>query len=87
MSYLNRADPYDPRNRLTHHGLLDLEVTVGAGISDPGAYVQRLTTAAPDVRLSPFTHWWSETVIKDQGGQMWSREDVVLELANRLHTK
>lgn len=89
ISYLNTADPLDPRNLLSHHGLLVIKMTIprsGQATFDPstgegGQYVPALGDGP--VRLSPFQHWWHEIVIKDQAGTTWTRKQIVLELANK----
>jgi hypothetical protein len=85
MSYLNTAAPFNPRNLMSHTGLVMMKLTTGPDPNAGGEYVPLLGEGSPEHqnRPSPFTHWWQELVIKDNQGNTWTRQDVVLELANK----
>ena len=35
------------------------------------------------LRVVPFEQWWNEVVIKDRGGNTFTRKDIVLTMANK----
>jgi len=82
MSYLNTANEYNPHNLMNHTGLVSLQVTSGGPGIGEARYVAMLGDRPGPFRMSPFSHWWAETVIKVDN-ETWSRKDVVLQLANK----
>jgi hypothetical protein len=76
IKFVDSADKYDPKNLLTHHGLLMLIM---------GKNVRQL---APQLELSKikytsFDNWWNlDIVLSDQKKNTFTRKKIILELAN-----
>lgn len=80
-SFLNSAIPYDPRNLLSHHGLVGLRIGGGVG----GSYYAPLGDGPP-VRVHKFVRfpeWWNEIVIVDGKKQRFNRRELILALSNK----
>lgn len=80
MGFLNTAYPYNPKNLLSHHGLIGLRMENG-----------RSSYWAPKGDASPgrphkyvlFPDWWNDVVVVDSRGARFNRRDLVLALANQ----
>lgn len=84
MAFLDTSLPIDPRNLLSHGGLVVMQMTAGQGAS----WIPRLAVPGPPVpgaepRLVPFGTWWKKKVMKDHKGALWSRAQMVLAIANK----
>lgn len=84
MPFLDTSLPIDPKNLLSHGGLVVMQMTTGRGAS----WVPRVAVPGPPVpgaepRLVPFGTWWTQDVMKDHNGKLWSRARMVLAIANK----
>lgn len=84
MAFLDTSLPINPRNLLSHGGLVVMQMTAGHGAS----WVPRFVVPGPPVpgaeaRLVPFGTWWKENIMKDHNGALWSRDRMVLAIANK----
>ncbi|HSH58607.1 MAG TPA: hypothetical protein VK988_02990 [Acidimicrobiales bacterium] len=84
MAFLDTSLPINPRNLLSQGGLVVLQMTAGLGAT----WVPRFAVPSPpvpgaDPRLVPFGTWWTEDVMKDHNGTLWSRARMVLAIANK----
>jgi hypothetical protein len=75
------AHPIPGNLLLAHDGLVVMKMTSGVG----GSFVPRLEvpgseTNNPDLR---FSEWWQQMVLRDAKGRTWTRERLVLDLANK----
>lgn len=81
LGYVNTAIPFNPANLLTHHGL------VGIGVGPKGPAYWAPLEKGPRPRYghppSSFEDWWSQVVINDKSGGIFTRKDLVLALANK----
>jgi hypothetical protein len=74
LQFISLAIPNRSSNLGPYWGLLDVEITAGT-------YVPKLDQVAP--RPMPFGEWWQEPVLKDGDGNLYSRSELVLALANK----
>lgn len=84
MRFVDTSLPINPRNLLSHGGLVIMRTTVGLGAS----WVPRLAVPGPPVpgaepRDTTFGIWWTEPVMKDHNGASWSRSRMVMAIANK----
>jgi hypothetical protein len=80
LAYVNTANAHNPRNLLSHHGL------VGFRFGPDGARYFAPLGDGPPSRNRPratFADWWGEKVIVDNAGGIFTRKDLVLALANK----
>lgn len=75
LSFLNSAIPYNEANLLSHTGL-----TVIAA-SPRGANYEPLGNAAYK-EWQIFDKWWEDIVIRDKNGHLFSRKDIILNIAD-----
>jgi len=76
MGFLNTAYVHDPKNLLSHHGLVGMQL--GAGGNRYFAPLDRRPS-----KYVFFPDWWNEIVITDNKKIVFCRRDLVLALANR----
>lgn len=82
IGFYDTASDYDPRNVLTHWGLLIIRLTTGIGAE----YVAPLDNLPPSrVRegKASFNEWWNKIVFKDSTGNIFTRWDLIKTLANK----
>lgn len=81
LKYVNTAMPFDAANLLAHHGL------VGFGFAPKGPSYWAPLDKGPPTRYnrpaSTFDDWWSQVIIDDKSGGVFTRKDLVLALANK----
>jgi len=85
MSFLDTADPIDPRNMLTTLGLCMVQMTTG-GDGPSARYVPYLGDAPRQPRWRPFDEWWMQPVSRahtGSGNLDVSRRRYVLSLADK----
>jgi hypothetical protein len=76
QDFVDTAHPYNPRNLLSHHGL------VGMKLGRETSYVAFLDE--PPRRLVKFSDWWdSNLIIADRRGGSFTRRGLVLALSNK----
>lgn len=79
MAFCDTANPVNPRNLLTHFGLVSMHV--GAKGDD---YVAMLDGSPRGEGMSvPFDAWWTSPVVVDTQRRHLSRRDIVLAVANQ----
>lgn len=80
-SFLNSATPYNPKNLMSHHGLVGLRVSSGTG----STYYAPLAEDSPNRpnKYVKFPDWWNATIIADSRKQKFNRREVVLALSNK----
>lgn len=78
--YLDTATDLDPKNLMSHHGLVGLRI--GGG---DGSYFAPLADTMPEQpsKYILFPTWWNKVVIKDSNKNTFSRRELVLALANK----
>jgi hypothetical protein len=74
LQFLTLALPNKSYNRGPYHGLLDIDLA-------NRVYVPKLDQVPP--RPISFRDWWSDAVLKDGDGTLYTRRDLVLALANK----
>lgn len=79
--FYDTADPWDPRNLLTHQGLVAMRLSLGGGSAD-AAYDATLDEGL-NKRMVPFEDWWDRIVFVDDDRNKLTREDLVLTVANQ----
>lgn len=80
-SFLNSAIPYNPKNLVSHHGLVGLRVGGDAGISYHAPLRSR-STSRP-YKYVKFPDWWNENVIVDSKKNTFNRRQLILSLCNK----
>lgn len=79
LDCLDTAFPYDPKNLLTHNGLVCMRVAAGSARCIPF-----LDTSYKKENYLKFGNWWFDAiVIKDHSGNTYSRKDIVLFISNK----
>lgn len=80
-SFFNTATPYDPKNLMSHHGLVGLRIGGDSG----GSYYAPLGDGPPSrtYKFVKFPEWWNESVIVDGKKQKFNRRELVLALSNK----
>jgi hypothetical protein len=85
-SFLSTATPYNPRNLFPiHHGLVSVRLE-HLGDSANASYRPLVETGGfgpVPPRWCHFSKWWKEIVIKDEEGNTFSRQALVLFVANQ----
>ena len=75
IPYVDTADKYDPRNLLTHHGLLMLTFHKNGDLSPQ--------LALSNLKYTFFNNWWNlDIIISDQKKNLFTRSEIILNLAN-----
>ena len=76
MYYRDSANEYDPKNLMSHHGL------VGLKISNEGtSYYAQLEKR--DCTFKTFDSWWEKIIISDKNKKQFTRKKLILALANQ----
>jgi hypothetical protein len=87
LRWKDTAQPIDPTNLLPTNGLAVAHVTGGgqSGTGYEARYVPALDTFSARLRRPPvpFDRWWKDSVTKDEHGNLFSRRDFVLTVANK----
>lgn len=80
MGFLDTARDANPKNLISHHGLVSLQVGGGKG-----RYHAQLDGNFPGTpnRYVFFRDWWNKVVIVDSKKVQFTRRDLVLALANQ----
>ncbi|MEZ9686609.1 hypothetical protein AB4453_23915 [Vibrio atlanticus] len=78
MRYLNTAIPYDPKNLMSHHGLVGIR-----GCNENAEYFAFLDDSVGAVKYVKFPNWWNEIVISDSNKNQFCRRELVLSLTNK----
>lgn len=77
-SMVDTAFPYDPRNLLTHHGL------VGIRVGQSASFCAHLDQTPVPGTAKKFSDWWErDIVVKDTQGLTYTRRRLVLHAANK----
>lgn len=74
-AYLNTAFDLNPKNLLSHHGL------VGLKFGENHTYHAPLSQRSG--KYITFPKWWNQVVIKDKNENSFNRRELVLALANK----
>ncbi|MCM3555068.1 hypothetical protein M3697_08115 [Janibacter melonis] len=85
LKFVDTADPINPANLLrSHPGLVIMSLGFD-GDRATGSYVAPLGDVPPDRIgvVKGFDPWWNTPVLRDSDGEVWSRRDLVLSLANQ----
>jgi hypothetical protein len=79
IAFCDTADEHNPRNLLTHHGLVAIHVT------NQGARYEAMFDGSPRGAGTPvsFNRWWNKVVVVDSGRNALTRRDLVLAVANQ----
>lgn len=82
IKYLSTAYPVDPRNLMSHHGLIGMLFN---GITGSASYCAPLGDLPPGFTREnlSFIDWWEEVVIIDSLKAEFTRKDLILALANK----
>lgn len=84
MRFLDTAEPINPRNLASTPGLAMMQFTSGGSAGGEGRYVPKCKvpprTAPGELRFQP---WWTGSVAKDGKGELFSRRDFVMTVANK----
>ena len=83
IQYMDTSNPIDPSNLLGNNGLVMIRMTNTSG-SAVGTYIAPLDNRPLPPREVAFPAWWSTKVTKDTHGNLFSRRDFVLALANKV---
>jgi hypothetical protein len=77
IPFVDTSEKFDPRNFMTHHGLLMLLMGSNVGQLSP-------LLEFSSVKYTLFEEWWNiDIVISDQKKNTFTRKKIILELANR----
>jgi SEC-C motif len=78
VAFCDTAGDRNPRNLLTHHGLVAIHVT------DGGARYEAMLDNSPlgVGRAVSFEQWWNKVVVVDSDRNQLTRRDLVLAVAN-----
>ena len=80
MGFLDTAHQYDPRNLMSHHGLVGLQL--GAGGNRYFAPLNQSILGGPNKYVF-FPDWWNKVVVADSKKSKFNRRELVLALANK----
>jgi hypothetical protein len=77
--FLDTASPWNPKNFMSHQGLLSLHLGEGSAIYKP-----RLDDGPPILApWIPFNSWWNNIILVDNERRQLSRKQLVLAIANK----
>jgi hypothetical protein len=79
MWYYDTAHDWDPRNLMSHHGLVGLKIINPSGGT---YYAHFLCTPVSHSRLISFDKWWEKIVIVDEKKNKFSRKSLILSITN-----
>lgn len=82
LSFWDMSLPYDPRNKLSHSGLIRLGLGGSAGAEGAVPLPLFDDCPVPPIRVG-FEEWWGGVVFVDQDGTQFTRRDIVLTAANQ----
>lgn len=74
--YRDSATDYDPRNLMSHHGLVGLKIS-----NNHSSYYAGLSER--DYTFKTFETWWNKVIIVDKNKKQFTRKKLVLALANQ----
>ena len=79
-AYLDTAHDLDPKNLMSHHGLVGLRIGGGSG-----RFNAPLDSPRPNQpnKYILFPAWWNKVVIKDSNKNKFNRRELILALANK----
>jgi len=80
MGFLDTANDYDPKNLMSHHGLVGLRL--GGGATSYWAPLADLPPGRPN-RYVLFPDWWNKVVIVDSLKAKFCRRELILALSNK----
>jgi len=85
ITYYDTASEIDPRQHGSHLSLLTLLMPIVDGKPGPSRVEARLDNQpqSPKSEMQEFATWWTMPVIRDDRGETYSRQDIVLFLANQ----
>jgi hypothetical protein len=78
--FLDTASDWDPRDLMSHHGLVAIQTTTGVGASYSPKFVAGFHRTPT---LATFDDWWAKTVIVDSKKNRFSRRDIILSVVNK----
>lgn len=82
ISWIDTADPYDPKNLVSHFGLFSIHFD---GPSKRLPWLIPKGTPTGILKKSNFNDWWINKVVataKGNGHKVFSRKDLILNVAN-----
>lgn len=83
MQFVDTAEPIDPNNLAPTPGLAMMKFTTGQEKAE-ARYVPFLDQGPPrKVAFTKFEEWWERSVTKDGAGELFSRRDFVMTVANK----
>ena len=80
--YLDTAIDLDPKNLMSHHGLVGLKLGGGKGSYFAPLSESEEMLGRPN-KFILFPAWWNKVVIKDSNKNSFKRRELVLALANK----
>ena len=79
--YVDSTSKFSASNLLPHCDLL-LAETVATGKFEPAVLIPALGRSPYPLRSTPFETWWTDVVLKDAAGGSFSRQQLVLHVAD-----
>jgi hypothetical protein len=79
MGFLDTAYEYNPKNAMSHTGLVGIRHTVGEG----SRYFAKFEDNLAPKKIVLFSDWWNKIIIVDQKSSSFCRRELVLALANK----
>ena len=78
---VDTSHPYNPRNIVSHHGLVAMKITGG----EEALFFAPLDSRAIAPRLTRFGDWWEKDIVIKEGqkGATYTRRSLVLFAANK----
>ena len=80
MGFLDTAHNVNPKNLMSHHGLVGLKI--GNGEGSYYVHLDEPTPGSPNKYVF-FPNWWNKIVIVDSQRAQFSRRQLILALANK----
>lgn len=80
IAFFNTARPVDPRNLLTEHPLVVLQIGPQSQKALP-LFISESIHAYPPL---PFSKWWEAPVLRDNRRRLFSRKNLVFTMRNKL---
>ena len=74
--YIDTASDYDPKNLISHHGLVGIKVS-----KNDTRFFPFLTKEK--CKFTIFDKWWNKIVISDKNNKKFTRKKLILALANQ----
>ena len=81
IGFYDTSTDYDPKNLLSHMGLLIMRLTTGK-VAEYVAPLDNLSPSRIKGKIS-FDEWWNKIIFKDSAGSIFNRGDLIKILANK----